>query len=427
MQKPRYFTIRRGRTGDRHFFQPSRILKREGWKLTRLSDVQWEARAQALWIGAVMDAVRDQNAAAALELLDRWAHGQPGGSSIPPAPWLDIHIPGLRREQNGMALQIPEYAGKRSIAALIAAYRGDPAAGIEPSEEFADKGAKTRRDYGYHLDAIAAYCGDLPVSAINKKRLRDYHKALRAGISLHTANARLRVFSLLLAFAEREMWLPANSNPALRLKFKQPDPRVVIITQDEQRVLIETCEDAGRHDVADVILAGIDIGQRQSDLFAMHEGQWDGTRWRIAQGKRGAVVFPEPTAELSARLEAARKRRARMNPALISPQLFLNEETRAPWAQSTFNKEFAKLRAAAAKKMPSIARLKFLDTRDTYVTRAAIAGASIAQIRAVTGHTPGAVHNVIKHYLGNEPELAASSAKCLKALLKQIEATQRAA
>lgn len=423
MQKPRYFTIRHGRTGDRHFFQPSRALKREGWKLTRLSDKAWEARAQALWIAAIMDAVRGGDAQLARHLLDRWAEGSEGGNHLPPAPWTDLHIPGLARGAEGVPL--PPAAGRRSVAALIAAYRGDEDAGIEAAEEWRDLAEKTRKDYGYHLDAIAAYCGDLPVTQVNKKRLRDYHKALRAGKSLHVAAARLRVFSLLLAFAEREMWLPAN--PALRLKFRQPAPRVVIATMDEERVLIETADEMGLPGVGDMIAGGFDLGQRQSDLFGMHDGQWDGHRWRLQQGKRGAVVFIEPPSRLTARLAAARRRRAAMNPALISPRLFLNEQTGRPWAQSTFNKLFAAVRAEAEKKLPSIERLKFLDARDTYVTRAAIGGATIAQIRAVTGHSPAAIYQILKHYLGAEPELAASTAKCLRSLMKQIEQTQRSA
>lgn len=437
--KPRYLTKRPGAEGRlRFFWQPSRELARLGWKLVRLSDRYPEAIAQAEWINTMLDAWAEGDAELTGGILRAWQAGGHGNNhSLTPCPHLPIVVPGLTME-SGIAT-LPAAVGVKSVAALIDDFMDD-------SEEWLDLSAATRSGYGYYLKAIREWAGDIPVSKLTKKRIRDYHKAVRVGISLATANARLRVLRLLLSYAVREEWIELN--PARDLKLKATPPRIVIWSRDEEEVMIRVCDREGRPEIADVLIAALDIGQRRQDLFDMNEGQWDGSRWRVRQGKRGAIVYPVPSARLTARLTAAAERRALAWPATCSPflkpserLLFINEATGLPWNKSTFAHEFDRLRAIAAKECPSITnrrnasgdepdkvvRLQLLDARDTCVTRLAIGGATIAQIRSVTGHTIGSIQTVLKHYLGSEPELAASSAERLTALLDQIEAEQQAA
>lgn len=63
----------------------------------------------------------------------------------------------------------------------------------------------------------------------------------------------------------------------------------------------------------------------------------------------------------------------------------------------SFARDFTKVRDAAARTMLSIARLRFQDLRDTAITRLALAGCSIVQIRAITGHDLETIHSVLKH------------------------------
>lgn len=64
--------------------------------------------------------------------------------------------------------------------------------------------------------------------------------------------------------------------------------------------------------------------------------------------------------------------------------------------------------------------LTFQDLRDTFVTRAAEAGATIPEIAAVTGHSEGSVLTILKHYL------ALSSAMAAEAIRKSVQSYERA-
>jgi hypothetical protein len=58
---------------------------------------------------------------------------------------------------------------------------------------------------------------------------------------------------------------------------------------------------------------------------------------------------------------------------------------------------------------PSLADFWDLDLRDTAVTWMALAGATVPEIIAVTGHTLESATRILKHYLARHPEMADSA------------------
>ena len=58
---------------------------------------------------------------------------------------------------------------------------------------------------------------------------------------------------------------------------------------------------------------------------------------------------------------------------------------------------------------PTVADLRDQDLRDTAVTWMALAGATIPEIIAVTGHTAESATRILKHYLARHPEMADSA------------------
>lgn len=420
--KIRYFVTKKGAKGDRHFWWPGKSLSLLKWKGCKLSEIREQALAQAELINTILDAWYAGDAERVLELQAEWAHGSSTAighnSRMALPPYILIDVPGIESAKV-LPAALPAAPSARTCSALISAFKS--------SEEFEDLAPKTRKDYGYHLKAIEEWAGDIPVARITRKHIRDWHKAVRTGISLNAANARARVFSLLMSYAVNEEWI--GSNPALRLKFKTVKPRVVIWTMEEERALLEACIRADRLSIAALVIAGADIGQRQADLFTMTSAMWDGDRWRMRQGKSGgkSIVYAEPSPRLLKAIADARRRLKELHPSLETTYLFPCEGTGRPWVQSTFNHRFVEIRADAARQCPSLAKKQFRDLRDTAVTRMAISGASLARIRSMTGHTITALHQVLAHYLGTEPELASSTAKHLTALLGQIEAEQKTA
>ena len=56
----------------------------------------------------------------------------------------------------------------------------------------------------------------------------------------------------------------------------------------------------------------------------------------------------------------------------------------------------------------------FLDFRDTAITRLALAGCTVPQIRAITGHQMQTIHQVLEHYLAIDDRMAAAGITRLK-------------
>ncbi len=415
----RYVLTRPGaQGGTRYFWWPRKSLMLLGWKGTRLAEDRQQAFAQAELINEILDAWYAGDAGLVQRLQHEWHHGASTAighnSRMALPPYIAIEVPGIEGPK-----ALPAAPAARTCAALVTAFKA--------SEEWEDLAPKTRTDYGYHLTAIEAWAGDVVVARITRKRIRDWHKAVQKGISLATANARLRVLRLLLSYAVNEEWISAN--PALRLKFKTTDARVIIWTMAEERAFLAACIREDRLSVAAISIAAADTGQRQADLFGLTHAMWDGARWRLRQNKSGgkSIIYAVASDRLLDAIASARARLRVLHPQVESQYVFNNEGTGQRWNQSTFGHEFARLRALAAKDCPSLASKQFRDFRDTAVTRMAIAGATLAQIRSMTGHSVTALHQVLAHYLGSEPELAVSTAAHLSKLLEQIEAEQNVA
>ncbi len=174
-------------------------------------------------------------------------------------------------------------------------------------------------------------------------------------------------------------------------------------------------------------------GQREADCLALAQADYRDGRVVLQQSKRRAWVDLPAAPRLVARLEAAGRRaealirahkeellakgRARWARELARETVIVSELTAGPWNQYTFRHYFARIRAAAAagsneagrQPCPEIADAWFLDLRDTAVTRLALAGCTIPQICAVTGHSERTCYDILKHYLALNGELADSA------------------
>jgi hypothetical protein len=214
--------------------------------------------------------------------------------------------------------------------------------------------------------------------------------------------------------------------------------------------LIRAADAIDRHDIGDAVLLGLLTGQRQGDRLALTEaGQTEDGRLLVRQGKRGAVVALPPDPRLTARLTAGRARRAGWT--VTSLHLLVNERLAQPWSEDRYRKDFAAVRAAAVAGVPapgyhagapasevntlpadptiaahwqvppcpSLADFTDQDLRDTAVTWLALAGATIPEICAVTGHSLQSATAVLKHYLGEHPDLARSALRHLSAWLAE--------
>ena len=144
------------------------------------------------------------------------------------------------------------------------------------------------------------------------------------------------------------------------------------------------------------VLLALWTGQRQGDLLRLTWSAYDGKTIRLKQSKTGVQVEIPIGQPLKEALDATPRR---------SPIILLTMDG-TPWTPDGFRASFLK-----AKNKAGITHVTFNDLRGTAVTRLAIAGATVAQIATITGHSLSDVsRSILDHnYLSRDPALGKSA------------------
>lgn len=373
-----YFKWRDGRPR----WEPGPGLRRAGWRGRDLRD----SRGEFLPWGLAIEAAQKLN-----EEVKDWREGAPRPDD-------------------------PPKAKAPTVETLFEKYFESP--------DFQKLRASTQLGYRKSARAINAMFGDIPVRAVSRKMVKEFHWAYASRGKLAQANALVRVFRLALNYAELDLrWI--RSNPAARLRLKSTPPRLVLWLPGEISELVDTADRLGLPSVADAAILALHTGQRQGDVLAMRAANVNGGRFRVATSKTGAVIDAPLTPQLERRLKviAARKKQK----GVISPEIVVTDEGGAAYneAGDYFRHQFIRVRRAAAvrraRRLYRTARRKgstpeqarkqagleagtfiskqFLDLRDTAVTRLAEAGCKLHEIMAITGHSSQSIHQILKHYL----------------------------
>jgi hypothetical protein len=368
-----YLAAKPGAGGStRWYWQPGPALRAQGWITRRLApDQVFRGPRPPL---AVIEAARAVNADVA-------------AAADPPSP-------GLRR-------------GLGTLADAAARYRESP--------RFTKLADKTRAEYGYHLAALEAWAGDAPVRQITRRAVQAYYQSLYDR-SAASANARLRVLRILLGFALDQGF--SETNAASKPKLAGTPPRLRVWSPAELAAAIAAADGLGLASIGDAVLLAATTGQRQGDILALERGAWAAGKLRLKQSKRGAQVAVPLLAPLEDRLKSAAERKLARGWA-AEPALLVAEPTGRAWRANAFRKRFAQVRTAAAESVPSVASAWFLDLRDTAVTNLALAGCTVPEICAITGHAEAGAYTVLKHYLALGEELAENA---IEKLVKWEEA-----
>lgn len=314
---------------------------------------------------------------------------------------------------------------------------------------------KTIREYRQKARVIEQHDSTLwasPVDALSQPVMLGLYEELVAARGRATAHGTILTFSSALAWGKRrgKFSYKANLgvNPALDLGMPGVATRMRFGSRAEISALTATADALGWHDMGDMLTFGVWTGQRQEDrLLMVDKGLLNGRRI-FRQAKTGAIVAVREAPELFARMKASAERRKAAN--VINPRVVLDEQTWAPFPDNgdRYRKRFAVLRSFAAAGIvdleateamtrrwrqegrntttpvvwkvapcPSLLgdaetgllALQEADCRSTYVTWAALAGATIPEICAVSGHTLASATNILKHYLVLHPEMADSA------------------
>lgn len=145
-------------------------------------------------------------------------------------------------------------------------------------------------------------------------------------------------------------------------------------------------------------------GQRQGDLLRLPWSAYESPYIRLRQSKGGRRVAMPAGGPLRTLLDTTERR---------GPLILTNTLGR-PWTSDGFRTSWGK-----ACERAGISGLTFHDLRGTAVVRLAIAGASVPQIAAVTGHSLKDVEAILDaHYLGRDIQLAEAAVQKLEARTK---------
>ena len=276
-----------------------------------------------------------------------------------------------------------------TLAGLLTAFQasGDFAEALKP---------RTQSDYRKHIEKISKRFGSMPVAVLEDRRVRKDFMVWRdqlARSSAKQSDYTITVLARVLSWAMDQYLVESNHASGIR-KLYRSDRRESIWTPDQFQAALKQAHET----VANALLMAYDTGQRQGDLLALSWNAYDGEGLTIKQGKTSRVVYVPCTALLKARLDRMERRATTI----------LTNRSGRPWTSDGFRTMFDR-----AKKKAGVKGRTFHDLRGTFITRLAEAGATDAEINAITGHSDGSMLQTA--YLARTKKLAWSAIAKLEA------------
>lgn len=331
--------------GNSFYWQPTAALREKGWKPRKLANNLEAAIAEA-------EKINDE--------LDRWRVGSCEVSSVPVI---------------------------NSVKALIAAY--------QRSNRYLDLSPRTKIDYDYRLSIIEKWAGKTPVSAITPAAVENLWQNL-ARTSKYKANMTITILRLILFYAIRPLgWI--QFNPASHPGLGGIPPRDIVWEDDEIFAFVKTADRLGYYNLGTAVLIGVCLAQREGDILSLDWRAYDGHNVLIKQNKTGAYICVPVHPVLKARLDAYPNK---------SGRIIRSEYHGGEYPQSTFIKNFSKVRKIVCEQLPEFKRCQFLDLRRSAIVRLAEVGCTEAQISAVSGHKIDTCRRILETYLPRNSKMA---------------------
>lgn len=277
---------------------------------------------------------------------------------------------------------------------------------FEESSEFTALAERTRKDYRRQLTVIEREFADFPIAALEDRRTRGEFLAWRERLAVKSRRQADYAFAVLartLSWAYNRGIVPLNPCERPGRLYKASRSENVWTAADEEAFYAA----APQHLHLALTLA-LWTGQRQGDLLHLKWAAFDGKTIRLRQRKTKVPIVVPTGAPLRQALERTRARYAAEGKPL--PQTILATERGTQWTESGFRASWRKACIKAG-----ISGLTFHDLRGTAVTRLAIAGATVPEIAAITGHSLKEVGTILDtHYMHRDPALGEAAIRKLE-------------
>lgn len=268
---------------------------------------------------------------------------------------------------------------------------------------------RTRRDYLRHA-ARAGRIRDTRGDQLTPRECMSWHDEL-ARTSPADARNTLALARAAFGWAAAPAQALVPANPFGKIELARRERRQRIGTRAELWAMIRQAERMGLDDFAAAILTMPAIMQRADDTIRLTRRHVEGGTLYLRQSKTGA--------EISFRLHPLALDRLGGGAAEPEAPLFRNPRTGGAYGLRAFERDWDRVRAAAAEDQPSLTgadpsvreptlrgALRVQDLRRTGMVWAAEGGASVIQITAVSGHTLESGLEILETYLPRHRLLA---------------------
>jgi integrase len=287
------------------------------------------------------------------------------------------------------AVKVP----KSVFQSVITAYKG--------STEFTTLSGRTKADYLKHIKVIESKFRTLPLMAFkaaNAQKTRGVFKKWRDDLhkkSLRQGDYAWTVLARICSVGKDRGLIDENPCKDGGRAYESNRQELIWSPDDERKFYASAPEH-----ISLAVLLAVWTGQRQGDLLKMRwskgepgEPYCDGEYMYLRQSKGSEYVRVKIVGPLKVALTEAKSK-------ATGPYILMT--TRGKKWKSGFGSLFSKKKNAAG-----LGELTFHDLRGTAVTRLALAGATVLEIAAVTGHSMKHVEEILAaHYLGGKVALA---------------------
>jgi integrase len=280
-----------------------------------------------------------------------------------------------------------------TLMTLVAAFKG--------SADFQRLSPASVKSYLRYIRLIEDEFGDLPLAALEDRRMRGEFKAWRDRYANtpRKADYAWTTLSRILSFSKDRGLIGLNPCQGGGRLYSVDRTDKLWRDEDVSAFLAEA-----NQELALAMTLALWTGQRQGDLLRLPWSAYDGRQIRLRQSKSGrrvSVPVGEP-------LKILLDRTMRRGP------LILTSTRGSPWTSDGFRTSWGKTCAKAG-----IAGLTFHDLRGSAVVRLALADATVPQIATFTGHSLRDVEAILDaHYLGRDVKLAEIAVMKLEARTK---------
>lgn len=274
----------------------------------------------------------------------------------------------------------------------------------EQSPAYRRLAAKSKREIDRLLAILTKTIGDERAAAVERWHIKQFHREQADAVSGDHANRLVKELRKLLFLAMDEGL--RNDNPARNLRLAGTPGRDAVWSPIDVSLFVAMADRLGRPSLGTAALLMYELAQSPIDARLMPWSAYQGGVVTFRRSKTSKAAAQDGRTSRLIEVPATQRLIARLgNVARKGPQIVLSEETGRPYTEYDFSHWCRYVRFIAD--LPP--DLKMMDLRRSRAVHLAEAGATTAEVVAVTGHSIERGERILEVYLPRSGAMAASA------------------